>query len=788
MIFENGKIEDDENPKKKYKLDPMSEEQILVYKQIACGFNVIVDACAGSGKSTTILSIAKNMPEKSIMQMTYNSTLCNEIKSKARELELENLKIHTFHSLVVKYYTSEGYTDTIIRRVLSNNTPPRIPIKKIDILVLDEAQDMTFLYFKLMVKFCRDMGCNIQLLILGDYKQGLYEFKGADIRFLTCAETIWKDFELLKTKFFYKTTLKTSYRVTNQMASFVNNVMLGENRLVACRDGPKVTYLRRSTFNAKKYIVNKIKKIIETQGASPADFFILGGSVKGENSSIRKMENALVEIGIPCHVPMMETDKIDERVIEGKLVFSTFHSVKGRQRKYVFVMGFDHSYFTYFARNLSPIECPNTLYVACTRATHELFIIERDEERQFNRPFKFLKKSHHQMKQEPYIDFQGIPQSIFYKKTDENDENGHNVRMRNGRALPFHNVTPTELIKFIPESVIEEIVPILESIFDKISPEPPKENDKSHELDIPSIIKTRNGFHEDVSDLNGIAIPMMYFDYLFSNKKENKKKKEENTDIEDKNKDKYQIESGGKVIINIIDSAIEELKPYEHQFLKQIVENIPRECNNISDYLYISNVYIAVKEKLYSKINQIKRDEYIWLSDEVMDKCFERIGDVLEEECIINGKFTADVEKTIIYSSDDKAHEKIDDFLCEFFPNELFRFTARTDLITDDSVWEIKCTSMISNDHFLQVVIYAWIWRMISENVPEFENIKCFKIFNIKTGEIYILNAYTSELNTIMLALLRGKYGNKIPQIDNDFIKDCRSHIMGREVYVGKCD
>jgi hypothetical protein len=34
------------------------------------------------------------------------------------------------------------------------------------------------------------------------------------------------------------------------------------------------------------------------------------------------------------------------------------------------------------------------------------------------------------------------------------------------------------------------------------------------ELNIPGIVKTRNGFHEDVSDLNGIAIPMMYFDYL----------------------------------------------------------------------------------------------------------------------------------------------------------------------------------------------------------------------------------------------------------------------------------
>lgn len=780
MIFQN-----EEPDKKKYKLDPMSQEQNVIYKQIACGFNVIVDACAGSGKSTTILSIATKMPEKNMMQMTYNSTLCNEIKSKVKELELENLKIHTFHSLVVKYYTSEGYTDTIIRRVLSNDTPPRIPIKKIDILVLDEAQDMTFLYFKLMVKFCRDMGGLIQLLILGDYKQGLYEFKGADIRFLTCGEIIWKDFELLKTKYFYKTTLKTSYRVTNQMANFVNNVMLGEKRLFACKDGPKVTYLRRSTYNAEKYVVFKIKQIIENDGASPADFFILGGSVKGENSAIRKMENALVESGIPCHVPMMETDKIDERVIDGKLVFSTFHSVKGRQRKYVFVMGFDHSYFTYFARTLSPLECPNTLYVACTRATHGLFVVERDEERQFNRPFKFLKKSHHQMKQEPYIEFHGIPQSIFYKKAEDNDENGHNVRMRNGRALPFHCVTPTELIKFIPESVLEEIVPILESIFDKISIDPP-EDDNSNELDIPNIVKTKKGFHEDVSDLNGIAIPMMYFDYLFSSKKDSQKKNVNDEPITNENK--YYIENGGKIIINIIDSAMDELKPHEHKFLKQIVENIPRECNSIEDYLYISNVYIASKEKLYSKLNQIQRDEYVWLSSEVMDKCFERIGDTMEDECVIDGKFDAEIEKTIIHQSDDKLHEKIDDFLCEFFPNELFRFTARTDLITRDSVWEIKCTSTLTNDHFLQVVIYAWIWRMVSENVPEFENIKCFKIFNIKTGDIYILNAYTSELNTIMLALLRGKYGAKIPQIDNDFIRDCRSHIMGREVYVGKCD
>jgi Tfp pilus assembly pilus retraction ATPase PilT len=45
-------------------LNPMSDEQRQVFQDIADSKNVIVDACAGSGKSTTILSIAKELPQK----------------------------------------------------------------------------------------------------------------------------------------------------------------------------------------------------------------------------------------------------------------------------------------------------------------------------------------------------------------------------------------------------------------------------------------------------------------------------------------------------------------------------------------------------------------------------------------------------------------------------------------------------------------------------------------------------------------------------------------------------
>lgn len=745
----------------KYSLDPMSDEQYKIYQIILNGENAIGDACAGSGKSTTILSIAQNIPSSQFIQLTYNSMLSKEIQTKVEKLNIENLKVYTFHSLVVKYYNSNGYNDSIIRNILLNNSPPRTKIPFFNVLVIDEAQDMTFLYFKLIVKFCKDMGEPIQLLILGDFMQGLYEFKGADTRFLTCADKIWNDFNMLKSNIFHKCTLKMSYRITEQMANFVNNSMLGEQRLLACKQGIPVVYLRRSTRDAEKYVIHKISSLL-AEGAKPSDFFVLGGSVKGETSAIRHMENSLVENNIPCHVPMFETEKIDERVIEGKVVFSTFHSVKGRQRKYVFVIGFDNSYFKYFARNLNDNICPNTLYVACTRATHGLFVIERNNIGTFDRPLKFLKMNHHEMKNTDYIDFKGIPQTIFYTKNGEIDDlsNSYNMRERNGRKLPVHMTTPTDLIKFIPESVIEDISPILDSIFTRLS------KDDEKEINISNVIKTKKGFYEDVADLNGIAIPMMYFEQLY-----------ETTQYTEIHNFTKKNDHGGKVLYNIIQNSMADSKPNEYLFLKKLITELPENCNSISDYLYLSNLYIAVKEKLYFKIRQIEKQDYDWINEEIIDSCFKQIHNIVGKECFYNDCPSFELEKTIIYSDNDIIHKKIDDFLCDFFPDELFRFSARIDLVTELSVWELKCTNTISTDHLLQVVIYAWLWRMVVENIEELENIRDFKIFNIKTGEIFRLDASTQQLNDIMILLLKGKYCNKEFQKDDNFISDCKSYI-----------
>jgi hypothetical protein len=79
---------------------------------------------------------------------------------------------------------------------------------------------------------------------------------------------------------------------------------------------------------------------------------------------------------------------------------------------------------------------------------------------------------------------------------------------------------------------------------------------------------------------------------------------------------------------------------------------------------------------------------------------------------------------------------------------------------------------VISQDHLLQVVIYCWLWRRIHPSCK-----REFKIFNIKTGELLLLDANLEILDKIIVSLLSGKYEVHLPPEDSDFIDDCSKII-----------
>jgi hypothetical protein len=471
-------------------------------------------------------------------------------------------------------------------------------------------------------------------------------------------------------------------------------------------------------------------------GVKPSDIFILGPSVKGERSNIRKLENMLVEKNIPCHVPMMENNDIDQRVIDGKIVFSTFHCVKGRQRKYVFVVGFDNSYFKYYARNLPRDICPNTLYVACTRASNGLYVLESDTRRD-DRPLEFLHMNHIDMKQQNYIQYRGQHQSLFLK-IEETETN-----------LPI-KITPTELIKFIPEETNQHICRILDRIF--ITEQEIIEN-----LEIPGVIQTKRGLYEEVSDLNGIAIPCMYYDHLLNAWN-----------------DSYSYKTKDSTLYDIIDINIENLSEKNQQFLLEIIDNLPETIESVNDYLYMANINSAIQESLYFKLNQIDRDDYNWLSDEIVSVCKDRLRTIVSPDC---QNSVPKIEEYIMTASMEEQHAAIDRFTERILPDKKFRFNARVDLITETTVWEFKCTAELTSDHKLQLVIYAWLWNMKNSKENLDENEKIFRLFNIKSGELLRLDASMGDLNNIMSSLFSSRYSDPIEKEDDEFIDDCINFI-----------
>jgi hypothetical protein len=237
--------------------------------------------------------------------------------------------------------------------------------------------------------------------------------------------------------------------------------------------------------------------------------------------------------------------------------------------------------------------------------------------------------------------------------------------------------------------------------------------------------------------------------------------------------DHYFKENGIKFaeskIHEVVGREIIQQKLYNRSFCKELeteFQALPRKCAHTRDFLYLSNMLIALQEQFTFKFRQILSNNYTWITPATTRQCYKIMSDAFgfasaaavvaapeEEEAPAPPMLAPmlSMEETIIIAKNDDAHAKIDALL-QHHQIPLLRLTARVDLITEDTIWELKCTSNISVEHLMQVVIYAWIWRVALEREP-----REFKILNIKTGEIRCLNATNDQLTQIMLELFRHK-------------------------------
>jgi hypothetical protein len=684
-----------------------SDEQQTVIDAIRDGDNVQLDAVAGSGKTTTILSLADQLSDKIIIQLTYNAELKDEVIAKKEKygatMYLDNLSIYTYHGLATKFYTEEAKRDIGISHIVESDMQPRRKLPRIHILAMDEIQDMNELYYTFIRKFIKDIGGDIQLLILGDVFQGLYEFKGADTRFLTFAPTLWAAYSPFP---FRRLKLTTSYRVTNPIARFVNDVMIGAPRIRAQKYGHNVLFIRQTNaFEAAKIIAHRIMGYLK-DGLKPDDIFVLSASVKSPKSPLKRAENILVEHGVPCYTPMNETCSIKSNVIKNKVIFASFHQSKGRERKLVIVFGFDKSYFDYYNRDADPTKCPSTLYVAATRATETLILIETGE------PLPFLQSTHQQINASNYTSFIGVPLGIMNVQTPVRED-------------PVIKTSPTNLIKFMNEQLLIKLAPRVGTLFEIDEKSYPVCN-----VALQGDVETTYGAHllcEEVFDINGLAIPAMF---------------EEMHSLEKTCEIKRYVQS-------FYERAL--LKNTDH-FQVNKIKTIDFDNMSIPDYLKMTNIYISLHECLHYKVAQI--NYYNWLSEKEVDKIMNNMGRHIVEPHSLK------YEQTIVEYED----AGLDEFVVSHLDHPV-RFNARVDAMTEDTVWEFKCVDALEIEHLLQVVIYAWIWRLVCEPV---RGPRVFKIMNIRTAEVRILNYDADEIGEIMGLILKSKY-QPLERLNNTF-------------------
>jgi len=582
---------------------PISDEQCLIINYLKTN-NVMVDAVAGSGKTTTNLHIAKHNKSKKILLLTYNAKLRLETKEKCIIHELRNIEVHSYHSFCVKYYDTRAYRDKVIKKIITENTELKTNIN-FDIIIIDEAQDVKLIFYNLVCKIIKDNKNEIKMCVLGDKSQSIYNYSGSDERYLTYADKCFASINNLEWK---RCGLTESFRITNGMALFVNKYLLNYKQIVSNKQGNKPEYVICNIFKTPfEYIQSYLNN-----GYAPSDIFILSYSLRNPAHPALTLENDIKTKlkNINIYVANSDDESVNKEMLRDKLVFLTFHQAKGLERKIILVFGFDNSYFKYFDKNNdNKFVCPNVLYVAATRAMEHLVLFHSHDHEYlpFINPVKLHEYTNLIIKKELSACNRGTP--------------------------PPKIESPISLCRHLSSEVIGNCMELLN--IRSIRPIGAK-------IVLPKVINDITT--EEVACINGIAIPI-YFQYL-------KTRTLAMLDYLTDNENITLLTQGcyDKNEVNAL---------YTIDEIKQEIEN-----NNLSieKMLYLATRWWSYNSSILYKIKQLKK--YNWIKIEDMDgavasldslgisenaKYEDRINAVYKNTEIVGFIDCIDNDKNIIY-------------------------------------------------------------------------------------------------------------------------------------------
>jgi hypothetical protein len=285
-----------------------------------------------------------------------------------------NCLVYTYHGYASKLYRKCINNDKALRQCLLEE-PQNNP--QISVLLLDEVQDMNEDYYKLVTKLTYQ---GQMMCIVGDRRQCVNEYMGASDKYLINYEQYFSTGRLWK-----ELTLRTSYRLTPSIANFVNKNIINEELIIPgnfkYNDIKPLYYYSEWNF-ANSDLLNNMVKIFGED-----EIVIMKASVS--NISLNKNGSSSCPLGklvsnsskYGLKFCVRENEALSEKEMKGKILLSSFNSMKGKERLCTIVYSVNESYFKYYEKDWSDDKksLPNILYVACTRAQACLILVQDDK-------------------------------------------------------------------------------------------------------------------------------------------------------------------------------------------------------------------------------------------------------------------------------------------------------------------------------------------------------------------------------------------------------------------------
>jgi hypothetical protein len=336
--------------------------------------SICIIACAGSGKTTTIINkviyMIKNLNccAKDFILTTFTKNasedIINRIKQNLDETIIKDLTIGTLHSIALSEIIKNNYKialdepesipeEYLIKylELLSNNEY-KTPYKYI---FIDEYQDINQLQYEIIKKWYNNC---LLLVVVGDDQQNIYTFRNTSIKYIL---NFCDDFNGS-----YK-YLNTNYRCNKGIVDMTNSIISFNTEIIKKDiisfneeiNKPKIRFFQNE-IKEKKYILDYIIKV---KNNNPnLSIAILSRT----NKILYKIENFLLLNNI-------QTQLLDNEIKKNNNVYlCTIHGSKGLEFDNVILINCIDGSFPIVGADIE--EERRLFYVACTRAKKELLI------------------------------------------------------------------------------------------------------------------------------------------------------------------------------------------------------------------------------------------------------------------------------------------------------------------------------------------------------------------------------------------------------------------------------